>query len=436
MWYHVKAACHKLKGRSSILILNLWETGERVMLRIRTFGGFSIEYGDHTPLDLSNKNAKIWELMKYLIACYTKPVTAEKLSGIMWPDGSVSDPTRSVRDIVYRLRRTLETYAGGQSYVLFANGCYFWNPKAECSIDVVDFNAFLNEAGDPARSDKDRAVAYNAALSLYQGEFMGGKRSAADAWVVNFVNWYRRLFLQAVESLSDIYERHFDYENIILLYNRAILIDPYEEALYVRQIQILIKNGEYALAQRQYRQIEKIMSREFDAAPSKTLQDLYDEARRASAHQSDTLDRIKRELEEKALQRGALFCAPDTFRQIYYYDKRADERIPFPIFLSMITVRCGEEEQEEQAGKTEREQAMKTLLRVLLNNLRKGDIVCQHSQNQFLLMLTAISASRAQLALERMCALFEKAFGPGPVQLKTEIVPMKSSMTDYAQRPS
>ena len=392
------------------------------MLHIHTFGGLVISYKKRKTSFLPGRNTKMWKLLKYLLASYPSPVSLEKLIESVWPDDDVLDTGKNVRDVIYRLRRTFLSLGSKQEYILFTNGCYIWNPSAVCKIDFVEFKEFLNKAEDLENSEEERIKYYNEAISLYRGEFMGEKWSFVETWASYFVTYYKRLFLNAVESLSSLYEQRIDYESIISLHNKALLAEPFEESLYARLIQILIKNGEYAIAERQYRQIEKFFSKEFDAPPPQTLQDLYEEAVKASIRKPAALARIKELFDERAVNKGPMFCAPDTFTQIYSYGKRVDDRLMLPVFLGKVTLLGSG---EADLTKSELEKAMKTLLRILLYNLRKGDIICRYSPNQFLMMLTTTKNSNLRQGMQRIDSLFKQEADVQETRLEIEIVPLK-----------
>ena len=397
-----------------------------LLLYVTTFGGLRISYKGQKTHILPGRNTKMWKLLKYLLACYPTPVTIDRIIEAVWTDEEfASDPGKNVRDAIYRLRRTFLSIGSDQEYILFTNGCYLWNPDAACVLDFVEFIRLLREGDDKGRSDDERASSYEAAVLLYNGEFMGEKWSFLETWSSNFVTFYKRLFLQAIESLSELYERRLDYEKIIQLHNKTLLIEPYEESLYARLIQVLIKNGEYVLAGRQYRQMEKFFAREFEAPPPLTLQNLYEEAIKAGIRQPTALSRIKELFDEKAENNGPIFCAPDTFTQIYNYGKRIDERIMLPVFLCKITLLS---DGVTELTKTELEHIIKTLLLILISNLRKGDIICRYSPSQFLLMLTTTDSSNLNQSLERINVFFRKESNLSQVRLETEVVPIKDGI--------
>ena len=392
------------------------------MLHIRTFGGLHISYEGRTTSLLPGRNTKMWKLLKYLLACYPTPVTLEKLVDAVWDDDDAVDPGKNVRDVIYRLRKTFLFLGCKQDYILFTNGCYFWNPDDNCIMDFVEFNKYLQKADDKETSNEERIHCYNSAVSLYRGEFMGEKWSFLETWASNFVSYYKRLFLQAVESLSNLYEQQLDYGSVISLHNKALLVEPHEESLYTRLIQILIKNGEYSLAEHQYRHMEKFFAKEFDAPPPQTLQDLYEEAVVAGARQPAALNRIKELFDEKSMPLGPILCAPDTFTQIYNYGKRVDERIMLPVYLSEVTLLS---DGKTDLTKVELEHNMKRLLQFLLHALRKGDIICRYSPNQYLMMLTAANTSNFRQSLQRIDLLFRKDMEPSQIRLEIEVTPIK-----------
>ena len=393
------------------------------MLRIITFGGLQISKGKKAPL-IAGRNTKMWELLKHLLANYPNPVTLEKLVATVCTEEDMNDPGRNIRALVYRMRKTLERHGCDPDHILSSNGSYHWNKNIACFIDFVEFRKFLDEAEAPGKSDDERIASYKAAIALYHGEFMGEKWSDTDSWAFNFVVFYRRLFLQAVESLADLYEKRLDYDNVISLYNSAILIEPYEETLFARQIQTLIKNGEYALAKRQYRQIEKFFMKEYQIAPSNDLQRLHEEAIKADIRKPAELGNIKARFDESTKHNGPILCAPDTFRHIYRFGKRADERAAIPVYLGKITLMT---DGEKNFTKTEHEQAMKVTLRVLLDNLRKGDLVCRYSANQFLLMLTTKNSINIKEGLRRIDEVLAREPEWSHFYMETEIIPLSDT---------
>ena len=377
-------------------------------LKIHTFGRFQISDGEKDFTDATSNKSKVWSVLKYLIAYYGKPVSADRLADILWSEEDYDDPAKLLRDIIYRLRKTLSTYGGDQSYITFSQGNYTWNPDIDCWIDFLEFDKVLSRARNDTIPQEERVSLYNSAIDLYNGPFM--RDSAVEIWTLTFTDYYRRLYLQAVNELADIYENEFMLDEIVLVFDKAIAIEQYEEPMYIRQIQTLISNGEYAHARKQYKQFEKILLREFGTKPSHNLERLSYEIDKATINQNGSFEEITQILESGTKKQGAFFCGPETFRQIYNLDKRSEERVNFPVYLVLITYVLPQDTPESKE-ESEMKSSMKALRQVLLQSLRNGDIVAQYSKSQFVLMLTVLGNDGGAAAMHRIRFLFEKKVG-------------------------
>ena len=284
-------------------------------LIIRTFGGFDMLFEDKAFSDTSIRRGKAWIALKFLIANYKRSVSTEELINILWVNDDSSNPLSSLEKIIYRLRKTFSEYTKNIQYISFSQGMYSWSPTVEYTIDVADFEDLLVKARDVSENIENRIEYYKSAIELYRGDFLSGGNK--ELWLVNFTNYYRRLYLNVVEELAQLYEQQTAFEEVILLHNEAIKIEPYEESLYIRQIRMLITIGDYALAKQQYQTIQKLLKKEFNVEPSPELMNLQLEIGRATEYRNTDLTHIKNNLENSIVKKSAIFCGPETFKRIY-----------------------------------------------------------------------------------------------------------------------
>ena len=396
-------------------------------LKIYSFGRFRVAGDASETTGAISKQSKMWSLLKYLIAFHGRSVPAERLQDALWSDGNGGGSDTMLRQVVYRLRKALAAYGAGKPFILCQNGSYSWNQDADCWIDVLEFNRIIGLARDEAKPWEGRVSLYCDAIALYEGPFLGD--STSEVWTLPFADYYRRLFLQAVGELADLYDSRSMLDDIVMLCDKACASEPYEEALYARQIQTLIINGEYARAKQQYRCLEKIMMQEFGMRPSQSLERLSYEIDKAAVNEPGNFEEITQLLEEGYKKQGAFFCGPETFRHIYILDKRSEERVQFPVFLSLITVMMSPDI-EESSKERELKDAMKLLRQVLLSSLRNGDVIAQYSKSQFILMLTAFDERGGQAALHRMKYLFESRYGEGKGTVDHQLSPIGRDRVD------
>ena len=370
---------------------------------IKTFGGFDIAYGDRSLSEITNRRSKALTVMKYMIAHHKRSVSQEELIEILWPDEECSDPSNSLKNTIYQLRKLLSNYVGGIHYIVFRQGMYSWNSNVDFFIDSAEFESILAEARDEEKDVDERIGLYKTALALYRGEFLHGEIS--ELWLVNFKTYFRRQYLNAVSELADLFMRRAAFEEIVALYNDAIEIEAYEETLYVRQIKILILIGEYARAKQQYKSIEKLLKKEFGAEPSSEFRSLWHEIAASSEKRNVDLTDIKASLED-GVKKSAIICGPETFKRVYSYDKCLDKRMHFPVFLGLISVELDDGSRNDRNG--ELLTVMKSLRNLMLRTLRVSDIICQYSANQYVLMITGTDEKNKMEPLTRIKRLFEK----------------------------
>ena len=379
-------------------------------LVIRTFGAFSVSVGGKTISDQSARSQKLWLVFKYLITNRGNATTTETLIEALWPDEQPQYPLKSLQSLIVRLRKLLNADGIPDRYILFMHNSYFWNPDMYIDLDVAHFESLILQARGQT-TDEGKRPFLEDAINLYTGDYL--HETASEIWVMPVTSYYKRTYLRAVEELHDIYVRAAAYEEAIGLCNSAIKNEPYDETLYERLIHALLINGEITLAKERYRHITDIMRKQFGAQPSDELQMLYREMREMNMEQPSDPVEIKRSIERDGLRRGAYFCTSSAFRRIYQLDMRSDERMKFPLFFAVVTVMVKENEPDPNILRS----SSQTLRQCLMRTLRKGDVISQHSQHQFLVLLSAYQSKDAETALTRV----KKQFAAEPSGLVCDL---------------
>jgi DNA-binding SARP family transcriptional activator len=325
-----------------------------------------------------------------------------------------------------RLRKILNPDGEPDRYILCRHNSYQWNPAAPVDLDAANFENHILQARKQTSDERKRPY-LEEAVKMYAGDYL--HEAAAEIWVMPVTSYYKRVYLHAVEELHDIYARAAAYDDIIKLCHAAIQIEPYDETLHERLIHALLISGETASAKRQYRHIAGVMKKMFGAPPSEELQLLHNDMRNIEKeHPSDPAD-IKRSLESDDVRRGAYFCTSGTFKHIYQLDLRSEERLKFPLYLAIVTVEAKNGEARSSVLKA----SSQTLRQCLMRTLRKGDVVSQHTQYQFLVLLSAYRHKDAESALVRVKRMFAAEPGAASCGLRTDLFTTGSGM-EYSEQ--
>ena len=392
---------------------------------IHTLGKFSVKIGDKVLSDHSSRTNKAWRVFKFLITYRHKMAPVETLIDMLWPEDAPDYPQKSLYTLMSRLRKQLNAGEAGapeEQYILFQHDSYQWNPEIPIYLDAAEFEDTLKRAREAAAEDEKLQLLRHAA-GIYDGSYLA--EIAYDMWAMPVANHFNRLYIRAVEELSDIYLNRGMHDENVELCNKAISIDPFEESIHERLIHAMCAAGNTTEAQQHYKRFLKMIEVEIGALPSDEFQtsckNLW-----AVPEESLSLDTIKTKLDAEPARARAYFCSSDTFNQIYQFDRRADERMKFPIFLALMTI---EDEEGSKAGDKAADttkQLMYSLRQCLMINLRRGDVISQYSKNQYLLMLTAWQPHEAEAALNRVIRLFDLKFAKTPCKIQFNLKPIGS----------
>lgn len=117
------------------------------------------------------------------------------------------------------------------------------------------------------------------------------------------------------------------------------------------------------------------------------------------------LDLLLREMNEGNSFDGAYLEDYPTFRRMYQLEVRRQKRLDNSVYLMLLTLtdRSGEFLQLDT-----RLSEMQVLGSVIRNNLRVGDVYCQYSASQYLILAMDTDESEAELILDRVKRVYDE----------------------------
>jgi len=160
-------------------------------INVQTLGTFCVKYSGTTISDETGRSYKLWKIFKYLITNRHKIVTTELLIEMIWPDEQPSNPLNSLQALIFRLRKLLNKYVGGE-FILFAHNSYQWNPDVPVDIDVVNFERHIQCARDES-ADERKIPHLKKAIELYKGDYL--PTALSEIWSLPVTNYYRRMYI-------------------------------------------------------------------------------------------------------------------------------------------------------------------------------------------------------------------------------------------------
>lgn len=371
---------------------------------VSMLGGFSLQVGDNVLTDEINRSQKLWNVLCYLIVHRDRDVTQSELVELLWPGENSSNPLNALKTLLYRVRSMLEPmFPQDQSPILSKRGSYSWNPAIECQLDTDRFDALYAQSKGPGLALEERLDCYQEMSQLYRGDFL--PKQSGNLWVVPLAAHYHSAFLDAVERYAELLEHSGRFDEMTQLCTHASELDPLDEKVHILLIRSLIRQGRDHDALEAYERATDILYRSLGVSPSEELRSLYTAIMDTEKSMETDLAVIQQSLKETATRPGAFVCEYGFFREAYRLEARRAARNGTCVHLALITVALPNGGMPELGVLNT---TMDQLLDILVNGLRRGDVVSRYSSAQYVVMLPSANYEDATMVMDRIISTFRR----------------------------
>ena len=255
------------------------------MLRLRTFGGLSIERsaeeGGGSPTSTATAARRRLAFLAVLAASGPRGMPRDKLLVLFWPESDSDKARHALDQTIYSLKRDL----GAESLVLGREELSV-NPAAMTS-DVEDFKAAL------ARGDRA------AAVELYTGPFLDGVfisgAAGFERWAEDERARLTRDVELALETLAAEAANRGDHAAAVQRWQRLATMEPRKTRVVLSLMSELAASGDRAAALKHAEIYHTLIRDDLDAEPNPAVAALAERLRREPAVVKSprrTLDRV------------------------------------------------------------------------------------------------------------------------------------------------
>lgn len=356
-------------------------------LYIKTLGGFDVKLNDESIFKDTNRSYKLYRLFQYFITFKNKKLLPESIIDNLWPDNESYDPKNMLRVQIYRLRQNIYSIVpedidiSDYLEISFNNGYYSLSVRENTIIDIDVFEQLILNGDNIKSVDINGAInLYRSALEIYNGSYL--EESPYELWLVPIRNYYRRLYLKTLFKLIEILEEKERYEDIIVLCEDALAIEPYEEAIHIYLMECLLKQGQIKSALSHYEYVTSIQSFEQVSVSSIAMKDIYNKIQNQYSVKGEIqISNMNNCLEDEDLT-GPLFCDSTYFKFSYNLRKKKRKKISSDEddYICLITL-------NKDCGKEELNKWTKQMKMTLEKSLRKGDIFTFWNDTQIIILL-------------------------------------------------
>jgi len=389
--------------------------------RVTLLGEFTIEYGNNVISDQTNRSKKVWTLLEYIIVHRKRFVPQNELVELLWADGNSRDPINTLKVLMHRVRAALDglNFENSRRMILYNNGAYGWNQEFKCITDVDEFQRLIYES---ELETEDISLLLQAE-SLYRGHFL--EKKSNEAWAATISDYYKALYGRVVADLAKLLFENKKYEQLAVICQKAIELEPHEEQLYIYLIQVLIYTGHLDEALDLYHHATGLLMRELGITPSEELLALYKDVIKTIKAPEMDLTVIKNKLEESKEEIGCIFCEYEFFKLVYRLEARNIERSGDSSNLCLLSV--VDRNMVSIPSSRVLNRGMDSLKTTIQYNIRSGDVFTRYSVNQYLILLSNTNDDSSNAVAQRLLRTFRKEFPNVNIVLKYSIQPITPS---------
>jgi len=211
---------------------------------------------------------RVREFFFHLLA-HPDGLTREAIGAIFWPDSSASQLKLQFKNTIYRLRRALDKEA-----IIYDvdKDRYYFNRQLDYEYDVEMFHKAMNQA-QAAKTRRQQAAAYEAAIDLYQGSYLS---EIDGVWVWPERERLAQAYLEANLKLAEFHLETDNYEVALEYCHVALTEDPCLEQAHRQAMEIYARLGNRAAVIRQFEQCQQALLTELDVPVSPQTKHLYE----------------------------------------------------------------------------------------------------------------------------------------------------------------
>ena len=368
-------------------------------LRVSTFGTLTIEGMGETLKEEQIRSRMLTKLFSYIIMHHRQEMTVLELSEALWPDDSSNNPAGALKNLMYRLRSLLKKTWGADDFIITGRGAYNWNQNVGLLIDAENFDEYLKRAA-LSHSREEKILLYQQGLSLYKGEFLPMLES--DYWVVTLGTYYQSTYLSSVKKLIEMLEADKRYDDMADWCNAALRIEPLDEELHTAMIRVLVAQNKTKMALDHYQEAKSLLYENLGVSPSEELRNIYLKLLEETNTREMDIGAIVKDL-SKDEDHGAFICEYGVFKKIYHLESRRTGRLGISVFLLLVTVEpTATLASSSKAYLDIVSESMARLEDVLYHCLRSGDVVCQYSGAQYIVLLPTCQYETTKRVIKRI----------------------------------
>lgn len=371
------------------------ETGFKVQM----LGAFVVEYGDKTVVPKESRDSKVLQLFAYLLCNRDRVVPRSELTQAIIDEEDQKNPTGTLKNLVYRLRKLLVSAGVEQQCILSQKGGYGLAPEIPVWVDAEEF---LSRAqGLSLCRDDMREETLQKALEtvrIYEGDLL--PKAAGEIWIITLSVLYQHKYCECISLLYDCAKSLGAFARAQAEIARAAALYPYEQQLYLMHISSLYELGKPKKALAEYEVIANRLLDDLGVEPSEQMKALYRSMTGGLKEPASSPTEVREKLAEANFEKGAYCCNFKEFSSIYHFLVRYMERSGQSAFMLLCTMAEGDGTPPKAGERVSK--MVEAFHKAVQLCTRRGDVFARYSPSQFLLLLMDLKQEDCDIVAGRL----------------------------------
>lgn len=228
------------------------------IIQANLFGKLEIISATDVLKDDSFTNESGYVLLTFLLLNRKREHPLRLLTDVIWESTDMGNPYNSIKNVVYRLRKTLACI-GLRDLIQASHGTFTLNPNYTIFTDVERFDDAckrIDNSSDPAILQ----ALYESIIGLYRGSLL--PRYDFYHWLMPKTLYYQNKFLHYMKRYLSMLYREKNYLRVQELSMDLLSIDMYESEVHYYLIKAMLMSGSKTLSQIYFRQAEPYLTDE------------------------------------------------------------------------------------------------------------------------------------------------------------------------------
>lgn len=244
------------------------------MLSISFLGKSRFEYNGKIIEDqLGNKASA---LVCLLVLNDKRYLSRDKIIGYLWPDSNQEAAKYNLRYNLWLIKKNIGEDKNGNPFLKVDNDCCCINKNFEFECDIFDIMKFKPSENDSVESILKLKKLFRG--DLLEGCYFNKCDEFNNLIIYERINFEQRK-VKILKRLADLYENEDCYEECTEAINEILEIEPFDEEMVLKLLDIHSKNGKRASAIAYFNNFCNKLACSLGIPPSNELRNKYNEIR-------------------------------------------------------------------------------------------------------------------------------------------------------------